>query len=328
MRRPSPRRYAAPSRDTLALRERISHRRAVTLDELTTFARIVESRSLTAAARATRQSVPTVSRQLRALEEELGVVLARRTTRALTVTPEGHDLYEHAARILREVDAARGLARAERLRASLTVSASVTLGQSLVVPRLSAILREHPGLRVALRLEDHLSDFVSDGVDVAIRAGVDAPDSTSVVAVALWRFHRTPVASPAYLAARGAPHDVASLAQHACLVQLGAEGPIQRWRLVRGDDEQVVDVRGPLASTAPMALREAALSGVGVAFLPTWLVRDDVAHDRLREVLPGWASKRVTTWGIYRREARVNPAIRVFLRALGAEGDTPRTPMT
>jgi len=291
---------------------------AVNLDQLVTWARIVESQSLTAAARATHQSLPTVSRQLRALEAELGVTLARRSTRRLVVTPEGQALYEHAARILREVDAARALSKSGALRGSLTVSASVTLGQAFVVPRLGALLRAHPGLRVELRIEDRLADFVADGVDLAVRAGVDPPDSASLIATPLWRFHRVPVASPAYLDVRAMPDSVEALATHACLVQLGAQGPIRRWRLLRGDEERAVDVDGPLSSSAPTALREAALSGAGVAFLPTWLVADDLLHGRLREVLPGWRSRAVTAWGVYLRARRSAAALRAFLLAMGA----------
>lgn len=286
------------------------------LDELSTFTRIVETGSLTAAARARRRSLPSVSRQLRALEDDLGVTLVRRTTRRLAVTPHGQELYEHAARILREVEAARESARSGRLRGSLTVSVPVTLGQWLVLPRLGPFLRAHPSLRLEVRLEDRLADLIVDGVDLVVRAGSTVPDSTALIAAHLLSFSRVLVASRAYLASRGVPREPRALARHDCLVQAPASGTLDRWLLLRGTEEQLVEVRGRFSSSAPLVLREVALSGAGVALLPDWLVRDDIRAGRLRRVLPRWQTRELSASAIYRSELRSSSAVRAFIATM------------
>lgn len=151
---------------------------------------------------------------------------------------------------------------------------------------------------------------------MAVRAGIDPPDSAHVIAAPVWRFSRVVVAAPSYVALRGELEGPDALARHACLVQRGASGAIYRWRLVRGNDDQDVEVSGPLASTTPLVLHEAALDGAGLAFLPVWLVADDLARGRLVDALPGWTSRRITTWAVYRRERRPAPAVRAFVAAI------------
>ena len=283
------------------------------LAQMATFVRIVDLGNLSAAARAARLSLPAVSRQLRALEDDLGASLVVRTTRRLKVTEEGRQWYAHCARILGDVAAARAAIGGGDVHGTLTVSVPVSLGLSQVVPRLAALQRGRPGLAIDLRLEDHFVDFVADGVDVIVRGGAPPPDSATVIAHPLLRFPRVAVASPAYLRRRGAPRDPAALAGHDCLVQLGANAPLRTWHLRRGDDERAVDVAGRLRATAPLALREAARAGLGIALLGDWLVADDLARGTLRRVLPAWASPPITAWAIYRVEARSSPRVRAFL---------------
>jgi DNA-binding transcriptional LysR family regulator len=289
----------------------------VDLSALATFVKIVERGSLSGAARATGQSLPTVSRQLRALEAELDVALALRTTRRLTVTEDGLRLAEHARRALAELELARhGVgARAEQ---KLVLSAPVTLGQHLVVPKLAALLKRRPGLKLEIRLEDRVAELLAENVDVVVRAGVAPPDSAELIARPLATFRRVVVASRSYLRARGTPKSPRSLAAHDCLQQVAASGVIDTWALVRGDVIERVRVAGRLASTAPQVLLEAARSGLGIALLPSWLVEDDLRARRLVRLLTDWQSAEVTAYALYRRGLRGAPALDALLEALGS----------
>jgi DNA-binding transcriptional LysR family regulator len=281
---------------------------------MATFVRIVETGSLSAAARALRRSIPGISRQLSRLEHELGATLVKRSTRRLQITEIGQSWYAHCVRILSEVDAARASVNTERAaRGLLTVSAPVSLGLAHVMSRIPAILRRHPGLHVDLRLEDHLVEPVTSGIDIVVRAGFAPPDSTALVAHPLLTFHRTVVAAPSYLLARGEPSDAAALARHECLVQLGGAGPLASWHLVRDGDEHVIQVHGALRLSAPVAIREAALSGLGIAFAPEWLVAADIAEGRLRRILTSYTSHPITAYALYRAELRRAPRIRAFV---------------
>jgi len=290
------------------------------LAQMATFVRVVDGNSLSAAARAQRLSLPAVSRQLGALEAELGTALVIRSTRKLRVTDAGRRWYDHCVRVLRDVDEARAdVQNSKSVRGRLVVSASLTFGLELIVPRLPKLAEAHPQLSLDLRLEDQLVDLVAEGVDVALRAGSPPPDSTAFIAQPLMAMDRILVASPAWLRKHGSPREPEQLERRTCLVQVTPAGSVVRWRLRRGSDERVLDVHGQLRSTAPTALRSLAVASAGIAYLPAWLVREDMACKRLRRVLPEWSSPTITAWAVYRAELRGAPRLRAFLAAMPSE---------
>ncbi|MEJ7597929.1 MAG: LysR family transcriptional regulator [Kofleriaceae bacterium] len=287
------------------------------LEQMATFVRVVEGRSLSAAARVRGLSLPAVSRQLSALEDDLGASLVVRSTRRLHITDAGQQWYEHCVRVLRELEDARASVRGSKLvRGTVVVSASLTFGSVVVVPRLRALRRSHPDLVVDLRLEDQLVDLVGEGVDVALRAGAPPPDSTAVMAHPVLTMTRVVVASPRWLRANGTPRTPAQLTRHECLVQVTPAGHVVRWKLQRCPEAETIDVRGHLRSNAPISLRDLAVDGCGLAYLPDWLVAGDLAAGRLRRVLPAWSSPDLTAWAIHRIELRGAPRVRAFVDAL------------
>ncbi len=289
------------------------------LDQMATFVRVVDGKSLSAAARAQRLSLPAVSRQLRALESDLGAVLVVRSTRSLRVTEAGQRWYEHCVRVLRSIDEARESVRERRgVEGHLVVSASLTFGSQFIVPRLRALAERHPRLTVDLRLEDALVDLVGEGVDVAVRAGSPPPDSTAFFAQPLFAMQRVLVASPAWLRKHGAPRAPRELVRCDCLVQVTPAGTVVRWALERGGEQTTPDVRGRLRTNAPSALRELAIDGAGIAYLPDWVVEAAVNEGRLRRVLPGWASPPIWAWAVHRAELRGAPRLRAFVDAVQA----------
>ncbi|AKU98247.1 Transcriptional regulator, LysR family [Labilithrix luteola] len=290
------------------------------LAQMANFIRIVEGQSLSSAARAQRISLPAVSRQLQALEAELGTTLVVRSTRKLRITDAGQTWYEHCVRVLRDVEEAKESVRnAKELTGRLVVSASVTFGAIILVPVVTKLTEKHPRFAVDLRLEDHLVNLVSEGVDVAIRAGSPPPDSTSFVAQPVFDMYRIVVAAPKWLRKHGTPRTPEQLAEHVCLVQVTPAGAPIRWHLVRSGEERTLEPRGQLRTNAPSALRDMALAGLGPAYLPSWLVDADIEAGRLRRVLPEWSSPSIMASAIYRAELRGSPRIRAFLEALPSE---------
>jgi DNA-binding transcriptional LysR family regulator len=290
------------------------------LGHMATFVRVVDANSLSGAARSLKISLPGVSRQLRALEEELGAQLLVRTTRRMALTERGRAFYESAVQILRDVENTRLRVEPSRaVRGRLVVSVPISIALALVLPRIGALAARHPRLTLELRLEDHLVDFVREGVDVALRGGVPPPDSTSYVAHPLSRFHRVLVASPRYLRDHPALREPEQLVRHVCLVQIGASGALTRWRLVPtdgGGEPRDVVVPVGTSSNAPIALRDLARQHMGVALLAEWLVHTDLKSGALRRVLPAWRSPEVMTYAIHRVEQRGAPAIESFLDAM------------
>jgi DNA-binding transcriptional LysR family regulator len=290
------------------------------LAQMATFVSVVDGKSLSAAARAKRLSLPAVSRQLRALELELGASLVVRSTRRLHVTDAGRRWYEHCLRVLREVEVAREAVRSPQgVRGTLTVSASLTFGMVVIVPRLTALAARHPHLTIDLRLDDRLVDLVGEGVDVAVRAGTPPPDSTAYVAHPLVTMERIAVAAPRWLRKHGTPREPAQLARHDCLVQVTPAGSVVRWAFAhRGAREAVttIDIHGRLRTSAPSALRDLAIDGAGIAYLPDWLVTGDLERHTLRRVLPAWSSPPLTAWAIHRVDLRGTARLRAFLDAM------------
>lgn len=290
------------------------------VDQMRTFVRIVDAGSLSKAARAQRLSLAAVSRQLTALEAELGTQLVVRTTRRLRVTPSGQRWYAHCARLLRDLEDARAdVAEGGAPRGSVVVSAPITLGLEHVVPRLERLARKHPRLDIDLRLEDHVVDLVAEGVDVAVRGGIAPPDSSSIVAHEVLAYRRVAVASPAYLERRGTPRHPRDLESHDALVQRNLAAVFTEWRFDRDGETVAVRPRARLSSTAPIVLREWALAGAGIALLPEWLAPR--SSRALRRVLgdDGWTTPVVRGWALHRVEVRGAPRIRAVVDALARD---------
>lgn len=285
------------------------------IEQMRTFVGLVDTGSLSAAARARRLSLAAVSRQLSTLEDELSSVLVVRTTRRLQVTPAGQRWYAHCARILRELEDARAdVSEQGRARGSVVVSAPITLGLHHVVPRLEKLARTHPGIEVELRLEDHVVDLVGEGVDVAVRGGIAPPDSASIIAHPLFEFRRFAVASAAYLRRRGTPRHPRELDQHELLPQRRLTAAFTRWHFERDGETIEISPKGRLGSSVPLVLREWALAGAGIAHLPEWLVEGQA----LKVLLPGWTSSPIRAWALHRVELRGAPRIRALLEALAS----------
>ncbi len=273
------------------------------LDLMETFVRITDAGSLSAAARTSRRSLALVSRQLRALEEQLGAPLIRRTTRRLDLTPAGRTYLEHCRRILGAVDeAAASVASPAELRGELVVSAPIAIGLERIAPLLPGFLRDHPGLRVEVRFDHRAIDLIEEGADLALRAGIPPPDSQSLVARRLAEYGRIVCASPRYLEARGTPRQPEDLARHDCLV-LGTGRRNHVWRF-GGPSPCEVEVSGPFRANNVIAIRDAAVAGLGIGWLPAWAAEEALASGALRRVLDGALLSQVTLYAIYHRDAR------------------------
>jgi len=279
-----------------------------------TFVRIVEAGSFSAAGRGLGLSLPAISRQVSALEQELEATLFVRTTRSLHLTEEGKRFLEHAQRLLRDADAARASVRSGgALSGRVVLSASVSLGILRIVPKLPPLLAAHPALDLSLRLEDRSADLVSEGVDIAVRAGLELPDTTSLVGQALATFSRVLVASPGYLRKHGTPRSVSALSAHHAVLGLDSS---PAWRFDEGGERRTVSLATALRVGTLLAVRAAVVAGMGIAILPDFVVQDALADRSLRALLPEAALSSVAAHALYRVEGRGSPRIEAVLAHL------------
>ncbi|HEU4406021.1 MAG TPA: LysR family transcriptional regulator [Polyangiaceae bacterium] len=295
------------------------------LAQIATFRRVVEAGSFSAATRGLGMSVAAVSRQISALEAELGAPLLMRTSRKLSMTDQGQRFYDYCVRLTQLTDEARASVReGAELRGALTVTAPVALGLERVGPALYSFSAQHPGVELELRLEERTVDLVAEGVHVAVRAAPAPPPSALLVATPLTRSARLVVASPDYLRARGEPKAPAALAGHDALVHVTDAGPASDWRFRRGGEEHTIKAGGPFRATTLLALRDAALGGLGLALLPEWLVRDALAEGRLRAVLAGYEVPPISVFALYRVDLRHVARVRALLEHLRAAFAEPK----
>jgi DNA-binding transcriptional LysR family regulator len=285
-----------------------------TLQEITVFARIVGTGSLSAAARDLGMSTAVVSRRLAALEARLGVRLLNRTTRSLHLTDEGAAYYETCNRVLadiEEADAAVTAGRAEP-RGVLRVALPASFGHQHVAPLIPKFAQRYPDVQLALSLSDRAVNVVEEGFDLAVRIA-DLADS-SLAARKLAPNRRVVCASPAYLARHGEPNTPDDLARHNCL----ATDFAMNWDY-RGPDGKPGSVRvsGRYACDNWEVLREWALAGLGIALKSTWDVRRHLEDGSLVSLLPGYTfASDVAIYAVYPHRRHLPAKTRAFIEFL------------
>lgn len=283
------------------------------LENIKTFARVVELGSLSAAGRHLRVSAAVVSHRVQQLEAHLGARLLNRTTRQVQATEQGAAFYEASLDVLRAVEAAESSVAAQggMPRGSLRVTAPLGFGRRILAPLAPDFRAAHPQVELRLRLSDHLLDLLREAADVAIRMAA-LPDSDLVLRkIATCR--RTLCAAPAYLDAAGRPTAPEDLLDHRCLL-LRFPGSSQfRWTLAgRGGEPVRLAVAGPLDADDGDVLTAWALAGQGVALKPVWEVAEHLRSGALEPVLPDFPPEPVTLAVLYPHRTLVPAKVRAF----------------
>ena len=293
------------------------------LNEIVVFARVVETRSFTAAAQQLGLPKSTVSRKVAQLEERLGVRLLQRTTRKLSLTEVGQAYYERCARIVQDIAAAEQVVTDMQTapRGLLRVTVPIDLGSTYLGALVADFLAAYPEIQVDLDLADRIVDLIEEGVDLGLRIG-PLTEST-LIARKLGVVQLRVCASPAYLARRGTPSALAQLADHDALV-FAPSGRVVPWTL-HGPDGAVEDapLRSRLVSNGVLALRDAARAGAGIALLPEPVIADDVAAGRLQIVLPLWTMSQAELFAVYPSTRNLSPTVRAFLEFVIARMSPP-----
>lgn len=295
------------------------------LAAMTAFARVAETGSFSEAARRLRSSKSVVSRQIAALESELGVRLLHRSTRALTLTEAGRSYFDQLVRILADIDEANlsvsHLQAAPRGR--LRVNAPMSFGIRHLAPAIPDFLARCPEVEIDLTLNDRFVDLVDEGFDMAVRIGQLI--ESSLVARRLAPLRRVVCASPAYLAARGIPTTPDDVAGHECLCYSNMSAG-NEWKFVDRDGRPwPVEIKGRLRINNGDAIRVAALNGLGLACLPSFIVGEDLRAGTLVPVLTEATHQEGAVFAVYPHARLLSPKVRVFIDFL-AERFGPNPP--
>ena len=282
------------------------------LERMAIFARVVEDKSFSAAARRLNLSKSLVSKQVTQLEKSIGARLLNRTTRALSLTEAGAAFYEHCARIVEELEEAKlavGRLHSEP-RGLLRVSVPVAFGRLHIATILPEFLVAYPDLRIDMVTSDRFVDLAEEGYDVVIRIA-DQPAPT-LVARKLAPVHRKMVATPDYFERHGVPQTPEDLNNHNCLTYTYFN-PQDPWRLRGPDGDISVRASGNLRVNDDDALAEAVLRGLGLALLPTFIIGKELQAGRLQSALSQYIPLERHIYAVYLANRHVTAKVRAFI---------------
>lgn len=287
-------------------------------NQMILFAKVVEAEGFSAAARELGLTPSAVSRQIGHLEDRLGTRLLNRSTRLVSLTEVGHAFYKRCAEVARGVEDAEAmvLSLVDHPQGRLRVASTVAFAKSQIMPLMPAFIAQNPDVELSFELTDRMVDMVEERIDMAIRFTEQLNDP-SAVARKLAPNKRVFVAAPSYLAENGKLEKPQDLTQHNCL-QLSTVKAFNLWQLENGHEHQEILIDGNFDANTADGVYYAALAGMGVAKLSTYLVNDAIADGRLIQVLPDYWDESSDILAVYSDRHNLSPNVRALVDFLVA----------
>ncbi|GIC76304.1 LysR family transcriptional regulator [Moritella sp. F3] len=283
------------------------------LNDMMVFLAVVETGSFTLAA--DRLSIPkaNVSRKVSRLEQQLNITLLERSTRSQHLTEAGKRYLVHCKRVHEELDLAKASVSEllHSYKGELKVGASISTGQQILRPALATFMHQYPELNVQLNLVNRRVDFIEEGFDVVIRVG--RLEDSMLMAKNLGTATRSLFASPAYLAKHGKPQTVTELLTHQLLVMNPTNNDPTLNLVSTAGEAFNVNCKPRLLVDDFAILKQSLVDGLGIAVLPDYMSREEVASGQLVRVLPDWGMESVDVYALYPRHRAKIPKVRAFL---------------
>lgn len=279
------------------------------------FARVVELKSFSEAARRLGVTPSSISKHICMLEEQLGTRLFNRTTRQLFVTDAGTLLYARLQRVMTELRQAQdeiSTLQSEPM-GHLRVSLPLALGARLIAPKLPQLLQRYPKISVDLDLSVQKVDVFTEHIDVAVRIAESLADG--VVAMRLAPYRRVFCAAPAYLAAHGIPQTPQDLASHALLIARGASSDMT-WPVMQDGVVRSIPVSGRMIANHADPILDATMAGLGISMQPCWSVDPALRDGSLVEVLHDCVVNTRSIWAVLSQRGAMSPKVRVLVEFL------------
>ena len=293
------------------------------LNSMAIFVEVVNGESFTAAAEKTGLSRAQVSKSVNQLEAYLGARLLNRTTRRISLTETGRIYYERCKAILNDIEEVEGIAgeQASKPHGRLTISAPTSFGILHLNEAIPQYMEQYPQVQISLSLADRFIDVVAEGFDLAVR--IAALEDSSLIARRIAPCHRVFCASPDYLNRYGTPKVPQDLAIHQCLIYSNDLKP-DTWILHGPNGTESIKVNGPICTDNGDILKAAAISGLGVTLLPTFIAGPDLGAGRLRQVLTDYCPPEISIYVVFPSRRYLSAKVKTFVDFLsGYFGDTP-----
>lgn len=299
-------------------------------ESIRAFTRVVEAGGFAAAAREMDLSRSAVNKLVINLEDQLGVQLLHRTTRQVTPTDTGLSFYDRCVAIL--ADLAEAELAVSQLhdepKGNLRINAPMSFGTLHLAPAIAEFAAQYPDLRIQLTLEDRMIDPVEEGFDLTVRIA-HPPEAAGLIVHVVAPVPLRLCASPDYLKRQGRPKQPPDLRDHSCL-HYGYLSTSNQWKLTDASgQEQIITISGSLCSNNGEVLRDAALQGLGIASLPTFLIEQELAAGALQVVLSDYRSTELSICIIYPANRHLSTKVRLltdFLKARFCDRTSFATP--
>jgi len=293
------------------------------LNSMAIFVEVVNGEGFTAAAEKIGLSRAQVSKSVKQLEEHLGTRLLNRTTRRISLTEIGRIYYERCKSILSDIEEIEGIASAQATKphGTLMLSVPTSFGILHLNEAIPHYIKQYPQVQISLKLADRFIDVVSEGFDLVIR--IAELEDSSLIARKIAPCKRVFCASPEYLKQHGTPKVPQDLAIHHCLVYSNELKP-DTWVLNGPDGTESVKVNGPVCADNGDVLKAAALSGLGITLLPTFIVGADLCEGQLVQVLPNYCPPEISIYAVFPSRRYLSAKVRTFVDFLSNYfGDSP-----
>lgn len=284
-----------------------------TYSDIRLFALIIKLGNMAAAAQELGVTPPVISRRLALLEKRLGVRLLNRTTRKLSLTPEGETYLMQGVRLLEEMEALEGSIAGGRLQPQGTVKIAATFGfgRTYVTPALSSFVREFPKIDVQLHLSEKSVNLVDQGLDLMIRFG--EPADSRLSARLLARNRRILCAAPAYLSAMGTPTHPRDLGRHSCIFIREADETFGTWHFSNGSESETVKVRSRLSTNDGNSALAWALDGQGILIRSLWEATPHLRTGALVPLLQDWSTPPADIYLVFQTGSQMPAKVRVLI---------------
>jgi DNA-binding transcriptional LysR family regulator len=289
--------------------------------DLTAFIAIIDEGSFAKAAAKIGVSPSAISQTLKSLERRLGVRLINRTTRSLAPSEAGAGLLDRLRPAITEIDAAVADAQATTSVPSGTLRINVlrTTGKHLFAAALTEFHRAYPDVKIRLIVQDALADIVAGGFDAGVRLGQSLEQDMIAVGIGN-KLQLVVVGAPAYFEQNGWPSHPRELQHHFCLnAESPTDGTLLRWRFERDGERIDVAVDGPMVTNDASFLRQAAIDGLGLAYLFEQDLLPDLASGSLQIALAGWSPPPLRLYLYHPSRVHMRPALRAFIDFLRAQ---------
>ena len=282
------------------------------LNNMTVFVEVVNSDGFSAAAEKMGLSRAQISKSVMQLEEHLGTRLLNRTTRRISLTETGRVYYERCKTILADIEEIESITSEQTAepRGTLTISAPTSFGLLHLNDAIPQYIQRYPQVQISLSLTDRIIDVVSEGFDVVVR--IAELEDSSLIARKIAPCKRVFCASPQYLEQHGIPKVPQDLAIHHCLVYSNELKP-DHWKLHGPDGVETVNVNGPICADNGDILKDAAVAGLGITLLPTFIVGPELKAGNLTQVLDNYCPPEISIYAVFPSRRYLSAKVRTFI---------------